>query len=285
MTNNYSERDRELIAAGYRWGLLSQREGYDPSVHRDTLISGVLPPVPDPTRSPLFERLLSGKAPLAYAPPARYGNPWYEAIESEQPIEVDLGAPHEQGYQELPDNEHGYLAIDGAYWEIIDPIRENQEYLVRWGKYPLRWRLKRTPENTWTLQREGMRGFVWAGSVVPEPAVGAPIEAYALDQDGPRFLVGDVREASTPTVWVWVRVEVDQVAGEERYLRFAREGTDAHAPAVREWMDAFDLEIQTQLLDEVIHLIDRHRTGRILRGYTVHRDHSPWGTASSEDAE
>lgn len=106
-------------------------------------------------KSALFKRLLAGKEPLIYRPPTNHSYPWHEVIESVQSeFQVIVGDAPSLGSVLSPGANPGEpcISINGALWRIEQTICPDQEYIVSWGQYPMRWRLKLERENTGTIQ-------------------------------------------------------------------------------------------------------------------------------------
>lgn len=91
-------------------------------------------------RSALMTRIMSGKKPLDFPPPKNGNFPWYELIDSSEPIGVNLGvigAPYEvqKKFFELP--KENKLCVNQNAWEI-EWLNEDGEkfidWLSRWSK-------------------------------------------------------------------------------------------------------------------------------------------------------
>lgn len=142
---NLTDRERKLIEIAGTWGRVAEREGYgDGGFPVEGGYTGFHRGPGIVEKSALFQRLLAGKAPLAYRPPTSHSYPWYEVIEGEA-IEhrVFVGEAPSLGSMMRPGaNEgEGCIVINGALWRLIETIRESEEYIVGWGQYPMRWRL------------------------------------------------------------------------------------------------------------------------------------------------
>ncbi len=150
-----SQVDKKLVAAAAMWGRVAEREGYSElgvSVNNEAYF-GTGPDIVE--KSALFQRLLSGKEPLLYRPPTSHSYPWYEVIEGLQPEHhVLIGVAISLGSMLSPGAEQGEscISIEGALWRIEETIQPDQEYIVSWGKYPMRWRLQLKRERVGTVQ-------------------------------------------------------------------------------------------------------------------------------------
>lgn len=150
-----SQESKKLVAAAATWGRVAEREGYIElglSFSKGSCF-GTGPDIVE--KSALFQRLLSGKEPLIYRPPNSNSYPWYEIIEDSQAEHhVLIGLAPSLGSMLSPGAESGEscISINGALWRIEETIQPNQEYIVSWGKYPMRWRLKLKREKTGTVQ-------------------------------------------------------------------------------------------------------------------------------------
>jgi hypothetical protein len=108
---------RDVIKAFCRW--LEIREQHGLSFPGDPEMMAI-----DAGHSSLLGRLLSGKEPLAEAPPKRMSYPWYELVEHGRadPLEVWIpqegDAPHE-----------GMIVVDQHFWTIIE-VRGEKEWIV-----------------------------------------------------------------------------------------------------------------------------------------------------------
>lgn len=143
-----------MIDAAATWGRVAEREMYSEfglsNGNRSYFGSG--PGIIE--KSALFQRLLSGKAPLAYRPPTSYSYPWYEVIEGTQSKHrVMIDSALSLGSMLNPGAGAGEncISINGAFWLVEQTITPDLEYIVSWGKYPMRWRLKMEREKSGSI--------------------------------------------------------------------------------------------------------------------------------------
>lgn len=97
--------------------LSSHTQGARASDGAIRLILGISPPG-DPS-SALFARLLDGKPALPFAPPTRFGYPWYALFdrpeESHPVMDVSLFTPTEHDRK----SKLSRIVIDGCPWEVV----------------------------------------------------------------------------------------------------------------------------------------------------------------------
>lgn len=148
------KKAQQLIDIAATWGRVAEREGYGdfglPANNECSFCSG--PGLTD--KSALFQRLLTGKAPLAYRPPTSYSYPWYEIIEGTQSKHrVIIDSAPSLGSMLNPGALVGEncISINGASWRVEQIIAPNQEYIVSWGKYSMYWRLKMEREKSGSI--------------------------------------------------------------------------------------------------------------------------------------
>jgi hypothetical protein len=145
----------KLIAAAATWGRVAEREGYSkfglPAGNGSSFGSG--PCIIE--KSALLQRLIAGKEPLTYRPPTSNSYPWYEVIESIQSEhQVFIGDSLSLGSMMSPGANPGErcISINGALWRIEETICPDQEYIVSWGQYPMKWKLTHKLENKGTIE-------------------------------------------------------------------------------------------------------------------------------------
>ncbi|BBM00815.1 hypothetical protein [Microbulbifer sp. GL-2] len=46
------------------------------------------------------------------------------------------------------------ILIDGAFWRVVETVREREEYLVEWGQYPMQWRLRKHWEVNYEMTQQ-----------------------------------------------------------------------------------------------------------------------------------
>lgn len=132
------DSDNKVIRAAALWNRIVERESKDP-VER-------LKNLPLSSNSALHARLLEGIPPLRHRPPTRHGIPWYEVIETEDVFTVSVR--HVEGIQSEAiglenQNQELEVLIEGDSWTVESTNVHDQEYLVSWPNYPLRWKLWR----------------------------------------------------------------------------------------------------------------------------------------------
>jgi len=129
---SFSDREKQLIRAAFAWGQITYKEGYTLS---DLEIE----------KSVLFRRLLAGRPPLAFPPPLRHGFPWYEVIEGRGEHVVNASEASSECSIIAPGSKPGdtCILIDGAFWRVVETVREREDYIVEWGQYPIQWRLRK----------------------------------------------------------------------------------------------------------------------------------------------
>lgn len=152
---DFSAQDRKIIAAAATWGRVVEREGYgDAGFPIDPSVVGRFDGGPGiPQKSALFQRLLSGKAPLVYRPPLSHSYPWYAVIEGEQKehrVSVCVIPPGSQDWPGL-DNTRPHVVINQAVWRVEEEVKPGEEYIVGWGSYPMTWRVARKRVTTGTV--------------------------------------------------------------------------------------------------------------------------------------
>lgn len=140
---SFSDREKQLIRAAFAWGQITHKEGFTLS---DLEID----------KSVLFRRLLAGRPPLAFPPPLRHGFPWYEVIEGRGEHVVNASEASPECSIIAPGSKPGdtCILIDGAFWRVMDTVREREEYIVGWGEYPIRWRLKKNWEVNYEMTQQ-----------------------------------------------------------------------------------------------------------------------------------
>lgn len=140
---SFSDREKHLIRAAFAWGQTAQKEGY-------TLSDMEM------EKSVLFRRLLAGRPPLAFPPPLRHGFPWYEVIEGRGQHVVNASEASPECSIIAPGSKPGdtCILIDGAFWRVVETVREREEYIVEWGDYPMRWRLKKQWEVNYEMTQQ-----------------------------------------------------------------------------------------------------------------------------------
>jgi len=145
MTNIASSQEtQKLIAAAATWGRVAEREGYSEFGLVSGNVSGFAQGPDIIEKSALLQRLMGGKEPLIYRPPTSYSYPWYEVIESIQSEhQVFVGDAPSLGSMFSPgaNPSEPCISINGALWRIEETICPDQDYIVSWGQYPIRWRL------------------------------------------------------------------------------------------------------------------------------------------------
>ncbi|WP_444959268.1 hypothetical protein [Microbulbifer sp. ZKSA002] len=140
---SFSDREKHLIRAAFAWGQITQQEGYTLS---DLEIE----------KSVLFRRLLGGRPPLAFPPPLRHGFPWYDVIEGRSEHLVSASEASPECSIIAPGCKLGdtCILIDGAFWRVVETVREHEEYIVEWGQYPMQWRLKKHWEVNYEMTQQ-----------------------------------------------------------------------------------------------------------------------------------
>ena len=140
---SFSDREKQLIRAAFAWGQITQQEGFTLS---DMEIE----------KSVLFRRLLAGRPPLAFPPPLRHGFPWYEVIEGRGEHVVNASEASPECSIIAPGSKPGdtCVLIDGAFWRVVETVREREEYIVEWGHYPIQWRLKKHWEVNYEMTQQ-----------------------------------------------------------------------------------------------------------------------------------
>lgn len=117
---SFTEREEWLAGIIIKWITVARKEGYGGPTFTPSLA--------DFAKSALFERLRSGKEPLAEPPPVFLSCPYYGIVEDEGPHMVGLG---------LRDNQHN-AHVDGDHidlgwslgWTITETKGENR-YIVK----------------------------------------------------------------------------------------------------------------------------------------------------------
>ncbi|MEX2964168.1 hypothetical protein [Microbulbifer sp. TYP-18] len=187
---SFSDREKQLIRAAFAWGQTAQREGY---VLTDWEIE----------KSVLFRRLLSGRPPLLFPPPLRHGFPWYEVIEGR--------AEHVVNAMEAPAQSGTGILIDGSLWRLVQTLTEGEDYIVAWGDYPMRWRLRKHWKVNSAMTRQ-LRSF---RSKNPGAAVG--FEGSSEQRECDEFRIDEQQTVSLGewqlsriglSGWVWVGTPV-----------------------------------------------------------------------------
>ncbi|MFA0810581.1 hypothetical protein [Microbulbifer epialgicus] len=140
---SFSDREKHLIRAAFAWGQITQQEGYTLS---DLEIE----------KSVLFRRLLGGRPPLAFPPPLRHGFPWYDVIEGRSEHVVSASEASPECSIIAPGCKIGdtCILIDGAFWRVVETVREREEYIVEWGQYPMQWRLRKHWEVNYEMTQQ-----------------------------------------------------------------------------------------------------------------------------------
>lgn len=109
---NMDPVDREtLISTFCRWLAFREANGFA-FPHDATRLEC------DASHSALLRRLMSGKDPLAEAPPLRWSYPWYSLIEE------GVAHPHEVWIPEPGLFEDESIVIDQTRWKIIETLDE-----------------------------------------------------------------------------------------------------------------------------------------------------------------
>ncbi|WP_346838770.1 hypothetical protein [Microbulbifer sp. SAOS-129_SWC] len=140
---SFSDREKQLIRAAFSWGQITHKEGFTLS---DMEIE----------KSVLFRRLLAGRPALAFPPPLRHGFPWYEVIEGRSEHMVNASEASPECSIIAPGSRPGdtCILIDGAFWRVAETVREREEYIVEWGQYPIRWRLRKHWEVNYEMTQQ-----------------------------------------------------------------------------------------------------------------------------------
>lgn len=92
---------------------------------------------------------------LIYRPPTSYSYPWYDVIENleiEHHVLVGEALSFSSMLSPGANPNESCISINGTLWRIEETISPNQEYVVSWGQYPMRWRLKLHREKTVSIQ-------------------------------------------------------------------------------------------------------------------------------------
>lgn len=94
--------------------------------------------------SRLIRRLLDGKEPLEQPPPEKFGQGWYELVETGRGIATEVSP-----WQWAPESK---IAIDHDIWTIARK-RGETEFLVTYRAGGEVYRLSRIDEKEWLLER------------------------------------------------------------------------------------------------------------------------------------
>jgi hypothetical protein len=100
--------------------------------------------------SALLERLLSGKPPLAVAPPRSFGQPWYDLVENGVAADCQV-VPLQDRLGAAPK-----VAINETAWEVVDTVPGG--YVVRYGRDGILYVAERTQADPprWMLRRRDL---------------------------------------------------------------------------------------------------------------------------------
>lgn len=177
---SFSDREKHLIRAAFAWGQITQQEGYTLS---DLEIE----------KSVLFRRLLGGRPPSAFPPPLRHGFPWYDVIEGRSEHIVSASEASPECSIIAPDCNPGdtCILIDGTFWRVVETIREQEEYIVEWGQYPMQWRLKKHWEVNYEMTQQ-LHSFRRNN-----PSAEVSFDHYLGQREYREFRIGDDQ-----TVWL-----------------------------------------------------------------------------------
>lgn len=202
----------------------------------------------DIQKSRLFARIRAGIDPLCFPPPVSHGKPWYDVIEGAGPWSVWVGgcinlagvATGDAACAGLP-----RIVINQTPWVVRETVREDQEYIVSHGHWPLRYRLLRGPapdlsdllpdtdpedlaeardmRQTWQLTRLDQMGtWVYTGLLETERYRHLSLaDAIVIERDA----------AGMPWIWsqghqVMVRCEQDAASGMVRVLLVSSESSE-----------------------------------------------------------
>lgn len=91
----------------------------------------------DSGKSALFSRILNGAKPLRFAPPTAMSYPWYQVIESSEPVRAHMVEFATTG------NGDRYVMISQSPWRIVASNPDGSHILTvgRWDTVGMRWKL------------------------------------------------------------------------------------------------------------------------------------------------
>lgn len=129
------EEERELVHEVVLW-IKTAREAYGNDVW--------LPHAADIDHSALLQRLMSGKAPLPFAPPRAFSYPWYDLYDkpTEDHVAVDVHV-----------NLAGTVVINQSTWKLVETVETDVHYVVKYEKLPDVFDLKLKPYIAKVFQR------------------------------------------------------------------------------------------------------------------------------------
>ncbi|TMD92855.1 MAG: hypothetical protein E6I76_16190 [Chloroflexi bacterium] len=110
--------------------------------------------------SALLHRMLTGRAPLAEAPPRSYGQPWYALVEDGVASNCEL-VPLKDRLGASPK-----VSINQTAWEVVGII--DGGYVVRYGRGQPLYVAERSPADParWRLRRQDL--WLAGDGVTPE---------------------------------------------------------------------------------------------------------------------
>jgi hypothetical protein len=94
--------------------------------------------------SRLLRRLLEGKEPLVEPPPEKFGQGWYELVETGRGVATEVSP-----WQWAPESK---ISIEQDIWRIVKRHSES-EFLVTYREGGEVYRLSRINETEWLLER------------------------------------------------------------------------------------------------------------------------------------
>lgn len=97
-------------------------------------------------KSSLYNRLLTGRKPLIIPPPVSHSYPWYESVESSEPI--GIVEPADAADWSLKDNSNEGLLIHQSFWRVLEQQDETTFIVTYEGWHQLGF--------TWKLWRENL---------------------------------------------------------------------------------------------------------------------------------
>lgn len=152
-----TERDVQLCEAISLWMRTARKHGREGYYDQNWY-----PSYPDITKSRLFWRIRTGKAPLPEPPPTAFSCPWYEVVE-------ECERPHHciEAFIDIDDEgvEKGYVSVNQCTYNLVEKVSD-LEAIVQFGT--IRYRLwkedqagkaeGKTQEESWFIQRIMVEG-------------------------------------------------------------------------------------------------------------------------------
>ena len=96
--------------------------------------------------SHLLRRLLDGKDPLEAPPPESFGQPWYELVEKGQGTATEV-----KPWEWAPEQK---ISVNRCIWTILEK-KSNDEFIVTYRSNRDSFRLSKSAEGAWQLERLG----------------------------------------------------------------------------------------------------------------------------------